>query len=286
MGRGAIDMEGYPWLWHDVQPDTGDGKARTDEGLVNDPHGTGVKGYIVNHCRNISFQGLLLLRSAYWTTTVSDTENFSATNIKIVNRKQQYHDDAFDFTGNSKHILVQDSFAMTMDDTFAFYGGKNATVEDVVVKGFVNYTYTSALAIGYGGAPNIRHLRFEDVHFVTNQNKFAVWIQLTPAYFTGKGYTSGQKSSEGITLDDFKFVNTTFENDGGHIYIDGGKDALTNFAFENCTFGKPTRPGFIEGAGIGPILFKNVRMDGEVVRSAAQLKRDGFELSAPVKFEP
>ena len=103
MGRGAIDMEGYPWLWHDVQPDTGDGKARSDEGLVNDPHGTGVKGYIVNHCRNISFQGLLLLRSAYWTTTVSDTENFSATNIKIVNRKQQYHDDAFDFTGNSNH---------------------------------------------------------------------------------------------------------------------------------------------------------------------------------------
>ena len=286
MGRGAIDMEGYPWLWHDFQPDTGDGKARSDEGLVNDPHGTGVRGYIVNHCRNISFQGLLLLRSAYWTATVSDSENFSATNIKIVNRKQQYHDDAYDITGNSKHILIQDGFAMTMDDGFAFYGGPSSTVEDVVVKGFVNYTYTSALAIGYGGAPNIRHLHFEDVHFVTNQNKFAVWIQLTPAYFTGKGYTSGQKSSEGITLDDFKFVNTTFENDGGHIYIDGGRDVLTNFVFENCTFGKPTRPGFIMGPGIGPILFKNVRMNGEVVRSAAQLKRDGFELSVPVKFEP
>jgi len=286
MGRGSIDMEGYPWLWHDFQPDTGDGKARSEEGLVNDPHGPGIKGYIVNHCKNISFQGLLLLRSAYWTTTVSDTENFSAINIKIVNRKQQYHDDAFDFTGNSKHILVQDSFAMTMDDTFAFYGGRSATVEDVVVKGFVNYTYTSALAIGYGGAPNIRHLRFEDVHFVTNQNKFAVWIQLTPAYFTGKGYTSGQKSSEGIVLDDFKFVNTTFENDGGHIYIDGGKDPLTNFVFENCTFGHPTRPGLIMGADVAPVLFKNDKMNGVVVRSAAQLKADGFELLSPVKFAP
>lgn len=161
MGRGTIDMEGYPWLWHDFQPDTSDGKARSEEGLVNDPHGTGVKGYIVNHCRNISFQALLLLRSAYWTTTISDTENFSSTNIKIMNRKQQYHDDAYDFTGNSKHILVQDGFAMTMDDTFAFYGGKRARLEDVVVRGFANYTYTSALAIGYGGAPNIQHLRFE-----------------------------------------------------------------------------------------------------------------------------
>jgi hypothetical protein len=286
MGRGTIDMEGYPWLWHDFQPDTGDGKARSEEGLVNDPHGTGVKGYIINHCRNISFQGLLLLRSAYWTTTISDTDGFSATNIKIVNRKQQYHDDAYDFTGNSKHILVQDGFAMTMDDTFAFYGGKNATVEDVVVKGFVNYTYTSALAIGYGGAPNIQHLRFEDVHFVANQNKFAIWIQLTPAYFIGKGYTSGLKSSEGITLNDFRFIDTTFENDGGHIYIDGGNNPLVSFLFENCTFGKATRPGELMGTNVAPILFKNVRMNGELVRSADQLKQAGYEIFVPVKFEP
>ena len=284
-GRGSIDMEGYPWLWHDFAPDTGDGKARSEEGLVNDPHGS-VKGYIVNHCRNISFQGLLLLRSAYWTTTVSDTENFSAANIKIVNRKQQYHDDAFDFTGNSKHILVQDSFAMTMDDTFAFYGGPRSTIEDVVVKGFVNYTYTSALAIGYGGAPNIKHLRFEDVHFVTNQNKFAIWIQLTPAYFIGKGYTSGLKSSEGIALDDFRFVNTTFENDGGHVYIDGGKNPLTNFVFENCTFGKATRPGMLMGSNVGPVLFKNDTIQGETVRSVDDLKRDGYEIFVPVNFEP
>ena len=173
-----------------------------------------------------------------------------------------------------------------MDDTFAFYGGPRATVEDVVVKGFVNYTYTSALAIGYGGAPNIRHLRFDDVHFVSNQNKFAIWIQLTPAYFIGKGYTSGLKSSEGISLDDFRFVNSTFENDGGHIYIDGGKNPLTNFVFENCTFGRATRPGMLMGSNVGPILFKNVKMNGTVLRNGDQLKRAGFEIYTPVKFEP
>jgi len=285
-GPGAIDMEGYPWLWHDFQPDMGDGKARTAEGLVSDPHGPGIKGYIVNNCRNITFEGLLLLRSAYWTVTVSDTENFTAKNIKIVNRKQQYHDDAFDLTGNTKHVLIQDSFAMTMDDTFAFYGGKRSTLEDVTVKGFVNYTYTSAIAIGYGGAPNIEHLRLEDVHFVTNQNKFAVWIQMTPAYFIGKGYPEGLKSSDAVTLNDFKFVNTTFENDGGHIYIDGGQAKLTNFVFENCTFGRATRPGDLMGDGVGPILFKNVKMKGVVMRSTEQLKRAGYEVYVPVKFEP
>src|ERR1019366_8957723 len=121
-GRGAIDMDGYPKLWHDFQPDTSDGRARDADRKVLDPHGNGIRGYIINNSRNISFQDLLLLRSAYWTVNVFSSENFSTHHIKIVNRKQQYHDDAYDFSGSS-HILIEDGFAMTMDDTFALYGG-------------------------------------------------------------------------------------------------------------------------------------------------------------------
>ena len=126
MGRGTVDAQGYPWLWHDIQPDTGDGKARTPEGLVNDPHGAGVKGYTVSNCKNVTFQDLFLLRSSYWTVTVSDTDGFTSRNIKLISRKQQYHDDAYDLTGGSKHILIENGFAMTMDDAFAFYGGTGA----------------------------------------------------------------------------------------------------------------------------------------------------------------
>ena len=290
-GRGAIDMDGYPKLWHDFQPDTSDGRARDADGKVNDPHGTGIRGYAINDSRNISFQDLLLLRSAYWTVNVFGSENFSTHNIKIVNRKQQYHDDAYDF-GSSTHILIENGFAMTMDDTFAMYGGRPDArtgavkgIEDLVVKGFVNYTYTSALAIGYGGAPPIKHLRFEDVNFISTHNKFAIWIQLTPAYFTGRGYSAGSKSSLAI-LDDFRFVNCTFENDGGHIYIDGGEMPLTNFVFENCTFYKPSKPSLLMGKGVGPVLFKNLKMDGAAIRNAEQFKRAGVDLSVPVRFEP
>ena len=290
-GRGAIDMDGYPKLWHDFQPDTSDGRARDADGKVNDPHGTGIRGYAINDCRNISFQDLLLLRSAYWTVNVFGTENFSTHNIKIVNRKQQYHDDAYDF-GGSTHILIENGFAMTMDDTFAMYGGRPDArtgavkgIEDLVVKGFVNYTYTSALAIGYGGAPPIKHLRFEDVNFISTHNKFAIWIQLTPAYFTGRGYSAGSKSSNAI-LDDFRFVNCTFESDGGHIYIDGGELPLTNFVFENCTFYKPSKPSLLMGKGVGPVLFKNLKMNGAAIRNAEQFKRAGVDLAVPVRFEP
>jgi len=294
-GRGAIDMDGYPRLWHDFQPDTSDGKARDADGKVLDPHGNGIRGYIINNSHNVSFQDLLLLRSAYWTVNVFNSENFSTHHIKIVNRKQQYHDDAYDFSGSS-HILIEDGFAMTMDDTFALYGGGGGPgragagaprgIEDLVVKGFVNYTYTSALAVGYGSAPPVKHLRFEDVHFISTHNKFAVWIQLTPAYFTGRGYSSGSRPSRNAVMDDLRFVNCTFENDGGHIYVDGGDNSLTNLVFENCTFYKTTKPSLLMGKSVGPVLFKNVKINGAAIRSAEQLRRAGVDLSVPAKFEP
>jgi len=43
----------------------------------------------------------------------------------------------------------------------------------------------------------------EDVNFVANHNKFAIWIQSTPAYFVGRGYPTGAR---GAPLDDFQFV--------------------------------------------------------------------------------
>ena len=33
-GRGAIDMDGYPKLWHDFQPDASDGRGRDADGKV------------------------------------------------------------------------------------------------------------------------------------------------------------------------------------------------------------------------------------------------------------
>jgi hypothetical protein len=289
MGRGAIDIDGYPKLWFDFAPDASDGKARGDDGLVRDPHGTGIRGYVVNNSRNITFQGLLLLRSAYWTVHVIDSENFSTHNIKIVNRKQQYHDDVYDFSGSSKHISVENGFAMAMDDSWALYGGgrdANTGLEDIVVKGFVNYTYDSGLTTGYGVGAGVKHLRFEDVHYVSNEVDWAVWIQLTPAFFTGRAYPEGAKFTKPAPIDDWRFVNCSFESDGGHVYIDGGESPLTNIVFENCTFYHPTRPSLITGKNVGQVLFKNVKINGVVIRNADQLARAGFELSVPLKVEP
>jgi hypothetical protein len=168
---------------------------------------------------------------------------------------------------------------MTMDDTWALHGN----LTDFVVKGFVVYSYTCSLALGYGGVPNAKHVRLEDVNFVANHNKFAIWIQSTPAYFVGRGYPTGAR---GNALDDFRFVHCSFESDGGQVYIDGGDYPLTNFAFENCTFYKPGKPSLIMGSKVAPILFKGCKVESAALQSADQLKQTGFDLMVPAKFEP
>ena len=109
---------------------------------------------------------------------------------------------------------------------------------------------------------------------------------MSPAYFTGRGYSAGARPSRNAPLDDFRFIDCTFENDGGHVYIDGGENPLTNFVFENCTFYKTTKPSLLMGQHVAPVLFKNVKINGAVIKDAEQLKRAGFDLSVPVKFEP
>ena len=86
-------------------------------------------------------------------------------------------------------------------------------------------------------------------------------------------------------MDDFHFINCSWEHDGGQIYIDGGDSPLTNFVFENCTFYTPSRPAKIFGKNVGPILFKNVKLNGTYVRSVDQLTKDGWDISVPMKFE-
>jgi hypothetical protein len=150
----------------------------------------------------------------------------------------------------------------------------------------VNYTYDTGVGTGYGGAASVKHLLFEDVHFVSNTVDYAVWFQHVPRYWTGRGYPEGRGIGKPAPTDDVRFVNCSFETDGGHIYIDAGDSPFTNLVFENCTMHKATRPSRLAGKNVGPVLFKNVKIDGVVIRNLEQLRRAGYEVSVPVKFEP
>lgn len=273
LGRGTIDGDGYPALWQSAG-------------------GGGIQGYVFYNCRNIFIEDLLLRRSSAWSVHLIDSQYFTSRHVKIVNRKAQYNEDVYDFT-TSSHMLVEDGFALTMDDFWAVKGMNNimGPVEDIVVKGFVGYGYDSGLAIGYGprecAMDYIKHLRLEDVHFITNMCDYAIWIDYTPDFFSVQPEEMKKRYAHNINvpLDDFRFVNCTFEEDGGAIYIAAGEAKLTNFVFENCTFYHPARSSLISGKNVSPVVFKNCVSAGKVISSVDELRAVGFQLEVPIEFE-
>jgi hypothetical protein len=40
------------------------------------------------------------------------------------------------------------------------------------------------------------------------------------------------------------------------------------------------------GANVAPIVFRSVTMNGVAIHNVSQLKRAGYEVYTPVKFEP
>jgi hypothetical protein len=47
----------------------------------------------------------------------------------------------------------------------------------------------------------------------------------------------------------------------------------------------PSRPAKITGKNVGPILFKNVKLNGTVVKSVDQLTKAGWDISVPMQFQ-
>ena len=197
---------------------------------------------------------------------------FSTRNIKIVNRKQQYHDDAYDFSGSS-HILIEDGFAMTMDDTWALYRARIPDGRSPGHRGFRRERICQLLLYLLAG-PRIwrrpgRQAPAPGGRAFRRQPQQVRHLDSADArVFYGAGVFRGRQFSRNAPLDDFQFVNCTFENDGGQVYIDGGDYPLTNFVFENCTFYKTTKPSLIMGKNVAPVLFKNVKVNGAVIQNA------------------
>ncbi len=84
---------------------------------------------------------------------------------------------------------------------------------------------------------------------------FIIFDSVENAGLMGRGYSTGARPGRRTVWDDFRFVNCTFQNDGGHLCIHGGDLALTNFVFENCPFHRPFKPGKMAGHNVGPMLF-------------------------------
>jgi len=118
---------------------------------VNDPHGNGVKGYTVSNCKTSPSRSVPLRSSL--DVTVSNTDGFTSRNIKLISRKAAIPRRRLRPDWGSKHILIENGFAMTMDDAFAFYGGAAPASNPRCGEGILDYGYTSALVLGVMAYP-------------------------------------------------------------------------------------------------------------------------------------
>ncbi len=273
-GRGTIDANGYPRLYSQLDPKDGSRKRS-------------IYGYKLGQCRNIRFDDLILANCCQWTVHLFDSDHFATHNIKILNRKVQYNEDVYDFDV-SRHIRVENGFALTMDDFFAIKGtpgtlenARRRDVEDIVVKGFVGYGYDTGLALGYSGEAHytsVKDVHLEDYHAVSCRVDYAVWIAFTPNPPTGYAEALNRP------LSNFTFKNCTFE-EGGGIYISAGESKLTGFTFDNCSVLDTRRPCILEGRNVERMAFRNLRIGGQNIRSADDFKATDGRIEVPATFE-
>jgi polygalacturonase len=274
-GRGTIDANGYPDLYGRLEP-KGDGLKRS------------IYGYKLGQCRNVRFDDLILANSCQWTVHVFDSDEFTSRNIKILNRKVQYNEDVYDFDV-SRHIRVENGFALTMDDFFALKGtpgtlenARRRDIEDIVVQGFVGYGFDSGLALGYTGEAHytsVKNVHIEGYHAVSCRADYAVWIAFT------KNPPTGYAEDLNRPLENFTFKNCTFE-EGGGIYISGGESVIKGFQFENCTVYDTRRPCILSGKNVAPITFRGLRIGNQLIESVDDFTRAGGQLGVPATFAP
>ena len=166
---------------------------------------------------------------------------------------------------------------MTMDDTFAFYGGKSSTVEDVVVKGFVNYTYTCV------AGHRLRRRARTSGTCASRTCTSSPTRTSSPCGFSSRPRTlpardtpPAQKSSDGIVSRRLQVRQLPpSRTTAATSTSTAARTPLTNFVFENCTFGHPTRPAQIMGAErrAHPVQERQDERRGGAQRRAAQARR-------------
>jgi hypothetical protein len=271
LGRGTIDMNGYPEL----------------NSKKNIP---GFASLYFYQCKNIKLSDFIIKRSLTWTIHQVDCENFHSKNVKIINRKTRYWEDIYDID-ISRHVLIENGFALSMDDMWAIKGtvkGNLKTNEDITIRGFLVYGFDSGLAIGYANEELwytlAKDVTLEDIHFVSTMVDWGVFI----SYELGVG-EAWEPMDTVPALENFTFKNIWFE-DGGTFLIATGKSKVKNFKFENIHVLNADEgyKGILRGDFVDSMSFTGFTHKGVPVTNIGELSKvgAGIDVCCPVKFIP
>jgi len=271
LGRGTIDANGYPELF----------SAKDRPSIFT---------LAFDQCKNICLEGILLKNSMLWTIHVIDSDNFTSRNVKILNRKSDYWEDIYDID-ISRHVLIENGFALSMDDMWAFKGtvpDQRKPMHDIKIRKFVAYGFDSGLAIGYNnretGFAYIRDVVFEDVHIVSALVDWGFHI----TYEKGVG-EAWKEIEPQAPLENWRFKDISFE-DGGTLLIAGGDALIRNFSFEEVRFYNTAAgyKGILRGNHVENMTFEGVVSNGVHITDLEAFAQigSGIDLCCPIEMLP
>ncbi|NLV73289.1 MAG: hypothetical protein GXY52_01190 [Chloroflexi bacterium] len=264
-------------------------------------------------CNNVRIEGIILRDPNVWTVIPVRCQNVHIRNVKLIGL-WRYNADGIDFV-NSQHCSVEDSFLRTFDDSIVFkglrgWGGMQCNAEpvtDIQVRNCVIWCdWGRALEIGAETiASEISHLTFTDVDVIHTVH-VALDIQNTD-----RGHCHSMLFKDiRIELDD-DFTHPQMQEFQGQAYDarpgwippiievlvfsgfwtkDTQRGKVDNIRFEDINvtaWGVPETHlrGWDAEHDVRNIRFKNLVINGEVMRSLEQAKVVQNEFVSDVEIE-
>ncbi len=158
-GRGIIDGSDYP-AW-------------------NQPGSTARVPIDLNHAKNVSVEGIILINSNCWNFNSYSSRNVTVDNVKIISGRQ--NGDGFTFQSCTDHV-VTNCFARTWDDSLVIKNYSGST-KGITFRNIQIWTdLAQSMEIGYETDkgltldPEISQVLFEDITVLYNFHKPVISI--------------------------------------------------------------------------------------------------------------
>lgn len=265
-GRGILDGSDYP-AWN--QPGS---YARVPIDL--------------NHSKNISVEGIILVNSNCWNFNSYSSKNVTADNVKIISGRQ--NGDGFTLQSCTNH-LITNSFARTWDDSLVIKNYSGST-KGITFRNMQVWTdLAQSMEIGYETDkgltldPEISDVLFEDITVLYNFHKPVISIHNSDDAWvhdvTYRNILVENAMMQGDNGLNKELIEMTLQNSAWSTVKDefGHTDGITidGLTVLNTAEGKVPRSRFAgqdEEHRISDVTLRNITILGEPIRDLKALR--------------
>jgi polygalacturonase len=253
----------------------------------------------MHNVTNAVIEGITLLDTVGWNVLLSSCSQVRVSNVKIIGWRT--NSDGVNPV-DSNHVTIEDCFIRNHDDCFsiklryhlgpktAISGCRNITIQNCVVWADKGRSFLIGPESSGEGPREFADITFRNIDILRVRNWTTDWAFGALAINCGDGATVKNVLIEDVRIEgvenacpiNFRIVKTMFNADAG--------DRIENVTLRNVSLTGPNATGnAIVGLDdkrcVDGVHFKNLTIDGKVIRSAAE---GGFTIqnAKNVTFEP